>query len=93
MDIQRPMLDELKIAGLPLIFTAWSLMICENGEYFDGNFLAKERKWYKEIAWDSREVCAYYFARICSYDLFLETKSDLGGTWLEQHGSNGKWLR
>uniref|UniRef100_A0A6N2JYX1 Luc7-like protein 3 n=1 Tax=Salix viminalis TaxID=40686 RepID=A0A6N2JYX1_SALVM len=44
----------------------------------DRNLTEEERKDYKEITWDSKEVCAYYMARFCPHDLFVNTKSDLG---------------
>ena len=37
-----------------------------------------EKKDYREVTWDSKEVCAYYMARFCPHDLFVNTKSDLG---------------
>ncbi|CAN1267103.1 Luc7-like protein 3 [Linum perenne] len=42
------------------------------------NLTEDERKDYKEITWDSKEVCPYYMARFCPHDLFVNTKSDLG---------------
>ncbi|KAG5228558.1 luc7 protein [Salix suchowensis] len=44
----------------------------------DRNLTEEERKDYKEITWDSKEVCAYYMARFCPHDLFVNTKSDIG---------------
>ncbi|XP_050225832.1 uncharacterized protein LOC126675262 [Mercurialis annua] len=44
----------------------------------DRNLTDEQRKDYKEITWDSREVCPYYMARFCPHDLFVNTKSDLG---------------
>ncbi|CAI0377808.1 unnamed protein product [Linum tenue] len=44
----------------------------------DRNLTEDERKDYKEITWDSKEVCPYYMARFCPHDLFVNTKSDLG---------------
>ncbi|CAF2321912.1 unnamed protein product [Brassica napus] len=38
----------------------------------------EERRGYKEIKWDDREVCAFYMVRFCPHDLFVNTKSDLG---------------
>ncbi|KAJ8770198.1 hypothetical protein K2173_011533 [Erythroxylum novogranatense] len=46
--------------------------------YLDRNLTAEEREGYKEIRWDSKEVCAYYMARFCPYDHFVNTKCDLG---------------
>lgn len=44
----------------------------------DRNLTEEEKKEYKEITWDSKEVCPYYMARFCPHDLFVNTKSDLG---------------
>uniref|UniRef100_A0A2P2KRD8 Cisplatin resistance-associated overexpressed protein n=1 Tax=Rhizophora mucronata TaxID=61149 RepID=A0A2P2KRD8_RHIMU len=44
----------------------------------DRNLTAEEKKGYREITWDSKEVCPYYMARFCPHDLFVNTKSDLG---------------
>ncbi|EEF51557.1 luc7-like protein 3 [Ricinus communis] len=44
----------------------------------DRNLTEEQRKDYKEITWDSKEVCPYYMARFCPHDLFVNTKSDLG---------------
>lgn len=44
----------------------------------DRNLTEDEKKEYKEITWDSKEVCPYYMARFCPHDLFVNTKSDLG---------------
>ncbi len=38
----------------------------------------EERKGYKEITWDDKEVCAFYMVRFCPHDLFVNTRSDLG---------------
>ena len=38
----------------------------------------EERRGFKEIKWDDREVCAFYMVRFCPHDLFVNTKSDLG---------------
>ncbi|KAJ8748172.1 hypothetical protein K2173_000580 [Erythroxylum novogranatense] len=46
--------------------------------YLDRNLTAEEREGYKEIRWDSKEVCAYYMARFCPHDHFVNTKCDLG---------------
>ncbi|CAN8244646.1 unnamed protein product [Cochlearia groenlandica] len=42
------------------------------------NLTDEERRGYKEIRWDDREVCAFYMVRFCPHDLFVNTKSDLG---------------
>ncbi|KAJ4825038.1 hypothetical protein Tsubulata_040358 [Turnera subulata] len=44
----------------------------------DRNLTEEEKKEYKEITWESKEVCAFYMARFCPHDLFVNTKSDLG---------------
>ncbi|CAN1159110.1 Luc7-like protein 3 [Linum perenne] len=44
----------------------------------DRNLTENEKKDFKEITWDSKEVCPYYMARFCPHDLFVNTKSDLG---------------
>ncbi|KAJ0261797.1 Arginine-aspartate-rich RNA binding protein-like [Hirschfeldia incana] len=42
------------------------------------NLTDEERRGFKEIKWDDREVCAFYMVRFCPHDLFVNTKSDLG---------------
>lgn len=42
------------------------------------NLTAEERKGYREVRWDDREVCGFYLVRFCPHDLFVNTKSDLG---------------
>ncbi|TXG70694.1 hypothetical protein EZV62_005629 [Acer yangbiense] len=42
------------------------------------NLTDEERKGYKEITWDDKEVCAFYMVRFCPHDLFVNTRSDLG---------------
>lgn len=42
------------------------------------NLTEEERKGYKEITWDDKEVCAFYMVRFCPHDLFVNTRSDLG---------------
>ncbi|XP_010933679.1 uncharacterized protein [Elaeis guineensis] len=42
------------------------------------NLTEEEKKGYKEIRWDDREVCGSFMVRFCPYDLFVNTKSDLG---------------
>ncbi|XP_065871445.1 uncharacterized protein [Euphorbia lathyris] len=44
----------------------------------DRNLTDEQRKDYKEITWESKEVCPFYMARFCPHDLFVNTKSDLG---------------
>lgn len=38
----------------------------------------EERKGYKEVTWDDKEVCGAYMVRFCPHDLFVNTRSDLG---------------
>ncbi|XP_008796084.2 luc7-like protein 3 [Phoenix dactylifera] len=42
------------------------------------NLTEEEKKGYKEIRWDDREVCGSFMVRFCPHDLFVNTKSDLG---------------
>ncbi|ERN00735.1 hypothetical protein AMTR_s00106p00111910 [Amborella trichopoda] len=42
------------------------------------NLTEEEKKGYKEVCWDDKEVCAFYMVRFCPHDLFVNTKSDLG---------------
>ncbi|CAI9092039.1 OLC1v1027182C3 [Oldenlandia corymbosa var. corymbosa] len=42
------------------------------------NLTEEERKEYREITWDSKEVCGCYMIRFCPHDLFVNTRSDLG---------------
>ncbi|XP_042485242.1 luc7-like protein 3 [Macadamia integrifolia] len=42
------------------------------------NLTEDERKNYKEICWDDKEVCGFYMVRFCPHDLFVNTRSDLG---------------
>ncbi|CAN4080752.1 unnamed protein product [Withania somnifera] len=42
------------------------------------NLTEDERKGFKEVKWDDKEVCAYYMVRFCPHDLFVNTRSDLG---------------
>ncbi|CAI9762349.1 unnamed protein product [Fraxinus pennsylvanica] len=42
------------------------------------NLTEEERKGYKEIRWDDKEVCGCYMVRFCPHDLFVNTRSDLG---------------
>ncbi|KAK8693040.1 hypothetical protein V6N13_070639 [Hibiscus sabdariffa] len=42
------------------------------------NLTEEEKKGYREIRWDDKEVCAFYMVRFCPHDLFVNTRSDLG---------------
>lgn len=42
------------------------------------NLTEEERKGYKEVTWDDKEVCSFYMVRFCPHDLFVNTRSDLG---------------
>ncbi|KAF5743600.1 luc7-like protein 3 [Tripterygium wilfordii] len=42
------------------------------------NLTEEERKGYKELTWEDREVCRFYMVRFCPHDLFVNTRSDLG---------------
>ncbi|XP_043716041.1 luc7-like protein 3 [Telopea speciosissima] len=42
------------------------------------NLTEEERKNYREICWDDKEVCGFYMVRFCPHDLFVNTRSDLG---------------
>ncbi|XP_021909428.1 luc7-like protein 3 [Carica papaya] len=42
------------------------------------NLTEEERRGYKEIKWDDKEVCGFYMVRFCPHDLFVNTRSDLG---------------
>lgn len=42
------------------------------------NLTDEEKKGYREIRWDDREVCGCYLVRFCPHDLFVNTKSNLG---------------
>ncbi|KAK4734322.1 hypothetical protein R3W88_008583 [Solanum pinnatisectum] len=42
------------------------------------NLTEDERRGFKEVKWDDKEVCAYYMVRFCPHDLFVNTRSDLG---------------
>ncbi|KAG4979246.1 hypothetical protein JHK85_033204 [Glycine max] len=41
------------------------------------NLTEEERKGYKEVSWDDKEVCGFYMVRFCPHDLFVNTRSDL----------------
>ncbi|KAF5732295.1 luc7-like protein 3 [Tripterygium wilfordii] len=42
------------------------------------NLTEEERKGYKELTWEDREVCRFHMVRFCPHDLFVNTRSDLG---------------
>ncbi|XP_074573109.1 uncharacterized protein LOC141829519 isoform X1 [Curcuma longa] len=42
------------------------------------NLTDEQKKKYKEVRWDDKEVCGCYMVRFCPHDLFVNTKSDLG---------------
>ncbi|XP_070671370.1 GDP-mannose transporter GONST3-like isoform X1 [Malus domestica] len=42
------------------------------------NLTEEERKRGREITWDDKEVCGHYLVRFCPFDLFANTRSDLG---------------
>ncbi|KAL5554775.1 hypothetical protein UlMin_042176 [Ulmus minor] len=42
------------------------------------NLTEEERKGYKEITWDDKELCGAYMIRFCPHDLFVNIQSDLG---------------
>nr|CAD1836303.1 unnamed protein product [Ananas comosus var. bracteatus] len=42
------------------------------------NLTEEEKRGYREIKWDDREVCGAFMVRFCPHDLFVNTKSDLG---------------
>ncbi|KAK4776268.1 hypothetical protein SAY86_004956 [Trapa natans] len=42
------------------------------------NLTEEEKRGYKEVRWDDKEVCAFYMVRFCPHDLFINTRSDLG---------------
>ncbi|CAK9181535.1 unnamed protein product [Ilex paraguariensis] len=42
------------------------------------NLTEEEKKGYKEVKWDDKEVCGFYMVRFCPHDLFVNTRSDLG---------------
>lgn len=43
----------------------------------DRNLTEEEKKGYREMKWDDKEVCAYYMVRFCSHDLFVNADCDL----------------
>ncbi|KAL9674718.1 hypothetical protein QQ045_002917 [Rhodiola kirilowii] len=42
------------------------------------NLTEEERKGFKEMSWDDKDVCRPYMIRFCPHDLFVNTRSDLG---------------
>ncbi|XP_010532246.1 PREDICTED: luc7-like protein 3 isoform X2 [Tarenaya hassleriana] len=42
------------------------------------NLTEDEKRGFKEVKWDDKEVCAFYMVRFCPHDLFVNTRSDLG---------------
>ncbi|XP_068650963.1 uncharacterized protein [Aristolochia californica] len=42
------------------------------------NLTEEEKKGFREICWDDKEVCGFYMVRFCPHDLFVNTRSDLG---------------
>eukprot|EP00262_Sarcandra_glabra_P002938 TRINITY_DN13357_c0_g3_i2.p1 TRINITY_DN13357_c0_g3~~TRINITY_DN13357_c0_g3_i2.p1 ORF type:complete len:367 (+),score=95.79 TRINITY_DN13357_c0_g3_i2:366-1466(+) len=42
------------------------------------NLTEEEKKDFREICWDDKEVCGFYMVRFCPHDLFVNTRSDLG---------------
>ncbi|KAH7429679.1 hypothetical protein KP509_09G061200 [Ceratopteris richardii] len=42
------------------------------------NLTDEEKKGFREIRWDDKEVCGCYLIRFCPHDLFVNTKSNLG---------------
>ncbi|KAG7017125.1 Luc7-like protein 3 [Cucurbita argyrosperma subsp. argyrosperma] len=42
------------------------------------NLTEEERRGYKEVMWDDKEVCGFYMVRFCPHHLFVNTRSDLG---------------
>lgn len=42
------------------------------------NLTDEEKKGYREVKWDDKEVCGCYLVRFCPHDLFVNTKSNLG---------------
>ncbi|KAH9602352.1 hypothetical protein KSS87_020017 [Heliosperma pusillum] len=42
------------------------------------NLTDEEKKGYRELKWDDREVCSCFMVRFCPHDLFVNTRSDLG---------------
>ncbi|KAJ0964289.1 hypothetical protein J5N97_029411 [Dioscorea zingiberensis] len=42
------------------------------------NLTDEEKKGYREVRWDDKDVCGPFMLRFCPHDLFINTKSDLG---------------
>ncbi|KAG9452336.1 hypothetical protein H6P81_005240 [Aristolochia fimbriata] len=42
------------------------------------NLTDEEKKGFREVCWDDKEVCGFYMVRFCPHDLFVNTRSDLG---------------
>lgn len=42
------------------------------------NLTEEEKKGYREMRWDDKEVCGPFMLKFCPHDLFVNTKSDLG---------------
>ncbi|MCO5554502.1 hypothetical protein L7F22_008031 [Adiantum nelumboides] len=42
------------------------------------NLTDEEKKGYREVKWDDKEVCGCFLIRFCPHDLFVNTKSNLG---------------
>ncbi|XP_047325680.1 luc7-like protein 3 [Impatiens glandulifera] len=42
------------------------------------NLTEEERRGFKEVTWDDKEVCGMYMIHFCPHDLFVNTRSDLG---------------
>lgn len=42
------------------------------------NLTEEEKRGYKELSWDDKEVCGCYMVQFCPHDLFVNTRSDLG---------------
>lgn len=86
MDAQRALLDELMGAGTYVSFSHSQFTkstIPKLTNLYVVNFSARnlteeERKGYKEVSWDDKEVCGFYMVRFCPHDLFVNTRSDLG---------------
>lgn len=88
MDAQRRALDELMGAGklpfsldldldldldLSIVRSINPLLM-----FAARNMTEEEKKGFKEIRWDDKEVCGAFMVRFCPHDLFVNTKSDLG---------------
>lgn len=58
------------------------LFLFSCGKFVARNLTEEEKKGYKEVTWDSKEVCSFYMVRFCPHDLFVNTRSDLGESML-----------